>query len=175
MQNIHSTTDKSLRLGSGIHTPRERQKSCALADRIGELGSGERPRLWLSNHLTVSQPQGWTGARSTSSITVRSPRPQREAATEKPARPRHANEAGVSKDPPRPVNSRQPWTVVDPHRPPSVVSESMHRGRQEGHVDWIERAFGISPDGGNGTFEALIIIAVVLIPIAAWRIWRHDA
>ena len=42
-------------------------------------------------------------------------------------------------------------------------------------MDWIERVFGISPDGGNGTFEALIIIAVVLIPIVAWRTWRRDA
>jgi hypothetical protein len=37
-------------------------------------------------------------------------------------------------------------------------------GRNE-HVDWIEKLFGISPDGGSGTLEGLIagaVIAVVL-------------
>jgi len=38
-------------------------------------------------------------------------------------------------------------------------------------MDFIERIFGISPDGGSGTFEVLLF----LIPIAgiiAIRLWR---
>ena len=35
-------------------------------------------------------------------------------------------------------------------------------GRNE-HVDWIEELFGISPDAGTGTLEALIAGAVVAV------------
>lgn len=37
-------------------------------------------------------------------------------------------------------------------------------------MDFIERLFGVSPDGGNGTLEAvyLLVIAVVVAMIA-WR------
>jgi hypothetical protein len=35
-------------------------------------------------------------------------------------------------------------------------------GRNE-LVDWIEELFGISPDAGNGTLEALIAGAVVAV------------
>jgi hypothetical protein len=34
-------------------------------------------------------------------------------------------------------------------------------------VTWIEDFFGVSPDGGNGMFEALILVAVALILFAA--------
>jgi hypothetical protein len=30
-------------------------------------------------------------------------------------------------------------------------------------MDWIERVFGISPDGGDGTTEALIVVAATVI------------
>ena len=30
-------------------------------------------------------------------------------------------------------------------------------------MDWVERLFGLSPDGGNGSFEAMISIAVALV------------
>jgi len=37
-------------------------------------------------------------------------------------------------------------------------------------VDFIERILGISPDGGNGMTEALILIALVAIGAAvAWQ------
>jgi hypothetical protein len=39
-------------------------------------------------------------------------------------------------------------------------------------VDWIEELFGISPDAGNGTLEALIagaVVAVILGVIFAVR------
>jgi hypothetical protein len=39
-------------------------------------------------------------------------------------------------------------------------------------MDFIERMFGISPDGGDGSTELMIISVVVLLAImAAWR-WR---
>ena len=44
-------------------------------------------------------------------------------------------------------------------------------GRNE-LVDWIEELFGISPDAGNGTLEALIagaVVAVILGVIFAVR------
>jgi hypothetical protein len=44
-------------------------------------------------------------------------------------------------------------------------------GRNE-FVDWIEELFGISPDAGNGTLEALIagaVVAVILGVIFAVR------
>jgi hypothetical protein len=30
-------------------------------------------------------------------------------------------------------------------------------------MDWIERIFGISPDGGDGSTEALIVVAAIVI------------
>jgi len=30
-------------------------------------------------------------------------------------------------------------------------------------MDWIEKIFGISPDGGDGTTEALFVIAAIVI------------
>ena len=39
-------------------------------------------------------------------------------------------------------------------------------------MDFIERMFGISPDGGDGSTE-LIIVSVLVLPaiMAAWRWW----
>lgn len=36
-------------------------------------------------------------------------------------------------------------------------------------MDWIERLLGISPDGGNGSFEALLasLVGVAIIAVAA--------
>jgi hypothetical protein len=39
-------------------------------------------------------------------------------------------------------------------------------------MDFIERLFGISPDGGDGSFEVLLIGAIVLIIVAATWWWR---
>ena len=37
-------------------------------------------------------------------------------------------------------------------------------------MDFIERMFGISPDGGGGSTELMVIAAVVLIAVAiTWR------
>ncbi len=41
-------------------------------------------------------------------------------------------------------------------------------------MDFIERIFAISPDGGNGSTELMIIAAFVLIAVVAtWR-WRSN-
>jgi hypothetical protein len=40
-------------------------------------------------------------------------------------------------------------------------------------MDFIERLFGISPDGGDGSTEVLVIGAIVLaIAALTWR-WLH--
>jgi MYXO-CTERM domain-containing protein len=40
-------------------------------------------------------------------------------------------------------------------------------------MDFIERLFGISPDGGDGSIEAMILgIVVLALVAAAWR-WRR--
>ena len=39
-------------------------------------------------------------------------------------------------------------------------------------MDWIERLFGISPDGGNGLTELLIILALFAVVILAIRLKR---
>jgi hypothetical protein len=37
-------------------------------------------------------------------------------------------------------------------------------------MDFIERIFGISPDGGNGATEALIFMGITLVIVfLAWR------
>jgi hypothetical protein len=37
-------------------------------------------------------------------------------------------------------------------------------------MDFIERVFGLSPDGGNGSTEALILLAITLVLLlVAWR------
>jgi hypothetical protein len=35
--------------------------------------------------------------------------------------------------------------------------------RAEGNMDFIERIFGVSPDGGNGTLEAVYFIVIGLV------------
>ena len=39
-------------------------------------------------------------------------------------------------------------------------------------MDWIERLFGVSPDGGDGTAEVMIVLAcvVVLAAVVATRV-----
>jgi hypothetical protein len=39
-------------------------------------------------------------------------------------------------------------------------------------MDFIERLFGISPDGGDGSIEAMILGLVVLLAVAAAWHWR---
>jgi hypothetical protein len=36
-------------------------------------------------------------------------------------------------------------------------------GYRGAHMDWIEKVFGISPDGGNGATEALFVAAGIAI------------
>jgi hypothetical protein len=37
-------------------------------------------------------------------------------------------------------------------------------------MDFIERLFGISPDGGDGSLEALILLAITMVvAVVGWR------
>lgn len=37
-------------------------------------------------------------------------------------------------------------------------------------MDFIERVFGFSPDGGDGSTEALILLAItIVLMLVAWR------
>jgi hypothetical protein len=36
-------------------------------------------------------------------------------------------------------------------------------------VDFIERIFGVSPDGGNGSFELLIFVALIALAAVVFR------
>jgi hypothetical protein len=39
-------------------------------------------------------------------------------------------------------------------------------------MDWIEKLFGFSPDGGDGSAELLIVLAccIVLASVIIWRV-----
>ena len=37
-------------------------------------------------------------------------------------------------------------------------------------LDWIERLFGVSPDGGNGMLELAVLVVVVLVILTAVRL-----
>lgn len=39
-------------------------------------------------------------------------------------------------------------------------------------MDFIERIFGISPDGGSGLFELLLFL-IPLVGIVALQVWRR--
>ncbi len=49
-------------------------------------------------------------------------------------------------------------------------------------MDFAERWFGVSPDGGNGAFEAsliwgaiLVVVVVICLPrLIRWVHWRRD-
>lgn len=40
-------------------------------------------------------------------------------------------------------------------------------------MDFVERIFGFSPDGGDGTFELVLITAALLIGALIWMRWRR--
>jgi hypothetical protein len=40
-------------------------------------------------------------------------------------------------------------------------------------MDFIERVFGVSPDGGNGSLEALYLIAGVIAVGVLWTVWKR--
>jgi hypothetical protein len=41
-------------------------------------------------------------------------------------------------------------------------------------MDFVERIFGISPDGGNGLFEVLILIVPLLIVVLGVMYYRRS-
>jgi hypothetical protein len=40
-------------------------------------------------------------------------------------------------------------------------------------MDFVERWLGFSPDGGNGTFEMLLVVAVAAIPLTMVAVFRQ--
>jgi hypothetical protein len=40
-------------------------------------------------------------------------------------------------------------------------------------MDFIERIFGISPDGGSGSFETLLI-AIPVVAVVLYLAWRRN-
>jgi hypothetical protein len=42
-------------------------------------------------------------------------------------------------------------------------------------MDFLERLFNFSPDGGDGTVEVLIVIGLLLVGASAWVSWRSSA
>jgi hypothetical protein len=42
-------------------------------------------------------------------------------------------------------------------------------------MDWLERWFGMYPDGGNGMVEAEIVVAVILAIAAGVVVWSPKA
>ena len=40
-------------------------------------------------------------------------------------------------------------------------------------MDFVERIFDLSPDGGNGTFELSLLVAGLLIAVLVWTKWRR--
>jgi hypothetical protein len=59
----------------------------------------------------------------------------------------------------------------------SVLVPHRYETREEAAVDWIEKVFHVSPDGGNGTFEFvlyIVLITAVVVGIArAGRVARR--
>lgn len=43
---------------------------------------------------------------------------------------------------------------------------------QEDGMDFIEKLFGVSPDGGSGLFEAILFVIPVIGIISLWA-WRY--
>ena len=39
-------------------------------------------------------------------------------------------------------------------------------------MDWIEKLFGLSPDGGDGSTEAAIVFVCALLLAAVMIVWR---
>ena len=40
--------------------------------------------------------------------------------------------------------------------------------------DWVEEIFGISPDGGNGSFERWFVLALFVVTIALFFMARYE-
>ena len=40
-------------------------------------------------------------------------------------------------------------------------------------MNFVERFFGVSPDGGDGSLEALYLIAAVIVVSIVWTLWRR--
>ena len=44
---------------------------------------------------------------------------------------------------------------------------------QEGIMDFIERLFGVTPDGGSGLLEAVYFVVVTAV-VVCWAWWRRS-
>jgi hypothetical protein len=63
-------------------------------------------------------------------------------------------------------------SVFGPRLASNVAFSSIASTSWKGNiVDFIERIFGISPDGGSGLFEVLLFL-IPIVGILAIRAWR---
>jgi hypothetical protein len=43
-------------------------------------------------------------------------------------------------------------------------------------MDWMEQLFGLNPDGGDGTFEAMVVGSLIIVAVVTALLkWRRDA
>ena len=40
-------------------------------------------------------------------------------------------------------------------------------------MDFIERIFGVTPDGGSGTLEVALVVAAVVVTVLAGKLWNR--
>ena len=56
-----------------------------------------------------------------------------------------------------------PWSTSIANSNTFCFSLVLGRFRESSHMDFIERYLGFSPDHGDGSFEAMLLIALVVI------------
>jgi len=42
-------------------------------------------------------------------------------------------------------------------------------------MDWMEKLFGLSPDGGDGSFELAVAVALIMVAATVSVVWLRRA